>query len=88
MQQRHATFPLWLSASRLETCNDNGTGYVLDSAIAAGLAQRMNLVAPVGNSRDLVQQALVRSSGVWNGSSRLLHQVVRTDHRQSERITE
>lgn len=68
--QRDDAAPLWFSAPRIETRNDHGTGCVLASAIAAGLAQGMTLVEAVGKARDFVQQALIRSSGIWNGNGR------------------
>jgi hydroxymethylpyrimidine/phosphomethylpyrimidine kinase len=68
--QRDYASPLWFSAPRIETRNDHGTGCVLASAIAAGLAQGMTLVEAVGRARDFVQQALIRSSGFWNGNGR------------------
>jgi hydroxymethylpyrimidine/phosphomethylpyrimidine kinase len=68
--QRDSASPLWFSAPRIETRNDHGTGCVLASAIAAGLAQGMTLAEAVGRARDFVQQALTRSSGFWNGHGR------------------
>jgi hydroxymethylpyrimidine/phosphomethylpyrimidine kinase len=69
LQQDDAS-PLWFSAPRIETHNDHGTGCVLASAIAAGLAQGITLVEAVGKARDFVQQALIRSSSIWNGNGR------------------
>jgi len=68
--QRDDAAPLCFSAPRIETRNDHGTGCVLASAIAAGLAQGMTLAEAVGKARDFVQHALTRSSGIWNGSGR------------------
>lgn len=69
LQRDHAS-PLWFKAPRIETRNDHGTGCVLASAIAAGLARGMPLVEAVGHAREFVQQALIRSSGLWNGYGR------------------
>jgi hydroxymethylpyrimidine/phosphomethylpyrimidine kinase len=68
--RREDAAPSWFSAPRIETRNDHGTGCVLASAIAAGLAQEMTLVEAVGNARAFLQQALIRSSGIWNGAGR------------------
>jgi hydroxymethylpyrimidine/phosphomethylpyrimidine kinase len=68
--QRYDAVPLSFSAPRIETHNDHGTGCVLASAIASGLAQGMTLVEAVGKARDFVQQALTRSTGIWNGNGR------------------
>ncbi len=68
--QRDDAPPLWFSAPRIQTRNDHGTGCVLASAIAAGLAKGMTLVEAVGKARAFVQQALIRSTGFWNGNGR------------------
>ncbi len=68
--RRDDASPVWLSAPRIETRNDHGTGCVLASAIAAGLAQGMTLVQAVGKAHDFVEQALIRSAGFWSGNGR------------------
>jgi hydroxymethylpyrimidine/phosphomethylpyrimidine kinase len=62
--------PVWFSARRIATRNDHGTGCVLASAIAAGLARGKTLEEAVGRARDFVQQALLRSKDIWNGNGR------------------
>ena len=68
--QRSDPSPIFFSAPRIATHNDHGTGCVLASAIAAGLAKGLTLVDAIDKARDYVQQALIRSSSVWNGKGR------------------
>jgi hydroxymethylpyrimidine/phosphomethylpyrimidine kinase len=68
--QREDVAPLSFSAPRVKTRNDHGTGCVLASAIAAGLAQGIPLVEAVGKARGFVQEALISSSDIWNGNGR------------------
>jgi hydroxymethylpyrimidine/phosphomethylpyrimidine kinase len=67
--QRDAA-PEWFSAPRIVTRNDHGTGCVLASAIAAGLARGDTLVEAVARARGFVQQTLLRSKDIWNGNGR------------------
>ncbi len=72
--------PLWFTAPRIATHNDHGTGCVLASAIAAGLALGRTLPDAVAGARAFVQQALLSAAHVWNGNGRggmnLLHPAV------------
>lgn len=69
--------PLWFAAPRIMTRNDHGTGCVLASAIAAGVALGCSLPDAISCAREFVQHALLNTSHVWNGSGRggmrLLH---------------
>jgi hydroxymethylpyrimidine/phosphomethylpyrimidine kinase len=77
--QRDAATPTHFSAPRIHTRNDHGTGCVLASAIAAGLASGLALVDAVGQARDYVQRALLRSITISNGSGRggMIHQDIK-----------
>lgn len=68
--ERDRSSPLWFSAARIETRNDHGTGCVLATAISAYLARGVSLAEAVGGARNFVQQALMRSAGLCNGSGR------------------
>lgn len=75
--QRDDSRSISFSAPRLETRNDHGTGCVLASSIAAGLALGRTLPGAVIAARAFVQKALESSAQAWNGQGRggmqLLH---------------
>jgi len=55
---------LWFSSSRVGTRNTHGTGCVLSSAIAAGLAEGLALSDAVEKARDFLHRALVSGRGI------------------------
>ncbi len=59
--------PVWWHGDRIETANTHGTGCTLSSAIAAFMAQGVDLVTAVGNARDVIRQALRAGAGVTTG---------------------
>jgi hydroxymethylpyrimidine/phosphomethylpyrimidine kinase len=62
----------WTSP-RIATRHTHGTGCTLASAIAAGLAQGMTVVAAVGRARDYVQRAIASAPGLGHGHGPLDH---------------
>lgn len=62
--------PLRFTAPRVVTRNDHGTGCVLASAIAAGLARGLALVDAVAQAKSFLQRALQQSAPIWNGGGR------------------
>lgn len=58
---------------RLETPHTHGTGCTLASAVAAGLAQGMDLVAAVRRARAYVQEAIRTAPGFGHGHGPLNH---------------
>jgi hydroxymethylpyrimidine/phosphomethylpyrimidine kinase len=64
------TEPIPFSAPRIETRNDHGTGCVLSSATAAGLALGKSLPEAVSDARKFLQDALQGAANVWNGDGR------------------
>jgi hydroxymethylpyrimidine/phosphomethylpyrimidine kinase len=67
-----AGFRVWESA-RIDTRHTHGTGCTLASAIAAGIAQGMDIVAAVERARDYVQRAIARAPGLGRGHGPLDH---------------
>ena len=59
--------------ARIETVHTHGTGCTLASAIAAGLAQNLDLVAAVSRARDYVLEAIRTAPGYGNGHGPLNH---------------
>lgn len=68
--QKRCIDPIYLPSPRVETRNDHGTGCVLASAIASGLARGLELVAAVKSGCAFVQAALQRSASLWTGAGR------------------
>ena len=68
--QRHSPEPLFFPFRRVETRNDHGTGCVLSSAIASGLAAGVELAQAVASGCAFVHSALQRSAHLSNGSGR------------------
>lgn len=62
--------PLFFPAPRIDTRNDHGTGCVLATAIASGLALGHRLSDAVASGCAFVQAALQRSAHLSNGSGR------------------
>jgi hydroxymethylpyrimidine/phosphomethylpyrimidine kinase len=58
---------------RIDTRSTHGTGCTLASAIAAGLAQGMDLKAAVGRARAYVQEAIRSAPGLGKGHGPLNH---------------
>ncbi len=58
---------------RIETRHTHGTGCTLASAIAAGLAQGMELVAAIRRARAYVQEAIRTAPGLGSGHGPLNH---------------
>jgi hydroxymethylpyrimidine/phosphomethylpyrimidine kinase len=67
-----AGFTEWESA-RIATRHTHGTGCTLASAIAAGLAQGMAVVAAVERARDYVQRAIASAPRLGRGHGPLDH---------------
>lgn len=63
------------SSTRIETRHTHGTGCTLASAVAAGLAQGMNLTAAVRRARAYVLAAIVAAPGFGAGHGPLNHAV-------------
>jgi hydroxymethylpyrimidine/phosphomethylpyrimidine kinase len=59
--------PIWLSAARIETANTHGTGCTLSSAIAAGLARGMDLVAAAHAGKAYVTAAIAAADSLSIG---------------------
>ncbi len=68
--QRQTPEPVYISTPRIDTRNDHGTGCVLASAIAAGLALNLDLAEAVSRGCAFVSSALRQSAHLWNGSGR------------------
>ncbi len=60
-------------APRIATRNTHGTGCTLASAIAAGLAQKMDLIAAVTRAHAYVQSAIASAPGYGGGYGPLDH---------------
>lgn len=58
---------------RIKTSNTHGTGCTLASAIAAGLAQGLDMVAAVTRARDYVRKAIETAPGFGHGHGPLNH---------------
>ena len=67
-----AGFKEWTSP-RIDTRHTHGTGCTLASALAAGLAQGMTVVAAVERARDYVQRAIASAPGFGRGHGPLDH---------------
>jgi hydroxymethylpyrimidine/phosphomethylpyrimidine kinase len=67
-----AGFEEWTSP-RINTRHTHGTGCTLASAIAAGLAQGMTVVAAVERARNYVQRAIASAPGFGHGHGPLDH---------------
>ena len=65
---RRGAAPLRLTAERVETTNTHGTGCTLSSAIAAGLAQGMDLADAVTRAHAYLQAAIRAADGLHIGS--------------------
>jgi hydroxymethylpyrimidine/phosphomethylpyrimidine kinase len=65
-----AAAPQVFTTPRIATHNDHGTGCVLASAIAAGLAKGNDLANAIATAKFFLQQALQRAVTVWNGNGR------------------
>jgi hydroxymethylpyrimidine/phosphomethylpyrimidine kinase len=65
-------FTEWESP-RIATRHTHGTGCTLASAIAAGLAQGMDVAAAVSRARDYVQRAIASAPGLGRGHGPLDH---------------
>ncbi|HEY5299490.1 MAG TPA: bifunctional hydroxymethylpyrimidine kinase/phosphomethylpyrimidine kinase, partial [Acetobacteraceae bacterium] len=61
------------AAPRIETRHTHGTGCTLASALAAGLAQGMELRAAVGRARAYVRAAIATAPGFGAGNGPLNH---------------
>jgi hydroxymethylpyrimidine/phosphomethylpyrimidine kinase len=61
--------------ARIASRSTHGTGCTLASAIAAGLAQKMDLAAAVARARDYVRQAIATAPGFGKGHGPLNHAV-------------
>jgi hydroxymethylpyrimidine/phosphomethylpyrimidine kinase len=59
--------PVWLSHPRITTPNTHGTGCTLSSAIAAGLAQGLDLATSCRQAKDYLQQAILFAKDQWLG---------------------
>jgi hydroxymethylpyrimidine/phosphomethylpyrimidine kinase len=62
--------PIRFAAPRVATRNDHGTGCVLASGVAAGLARGLALVDAVARAKAFLQQALLSGAPLWNGGGR------------------
>jgi hydroxymethylpyrimidine/phosphomethylpyrimidine kinase len=70
------TSPLRLSADRIDTIHDHGTGCTLASAIATGLGQGMDLAAAIMRAREFVRAALVNAPGLGGGHGPMGHRAL------------
>jgi hydroxymethylpyrimidine/phosphomethylpyrimidine kinase len=61
---------MYFSFPRIRTRNDHGTGCVLATSIASGLAKGLDLPKAVATGHDFVQSALSRSTHLRNGAGR------------------
>ncbi len=66
---------------RIDTAHTHGTGCTLASAIAAGLAQKMDLPSAVSRARDYVQAAIAAAPGFGGGHGPIDHTVTVDPHR-------
>lgn len=62
-----------MSSPRIHTKHTHGTGCTLASAIAAGMAQGLNLTEAVVQARDYVHEAIARAPGFGRGHGPLNH---------------
>ena len=62
--------PVRLTAPRIETTNDHGTGCTLSAAIAAGLARGMSLADAVIAAKDYLHGAIVAAGNLNVGQGR------------------
>jgi hydroxymethylpyrimidine/phosphomethylpyrimidine kinase len=60
-------------AERIKTTSTHGTGCTLASAIAVGLAQKLEIGEAVGRARDYVRKALATAPGYGKGHGPLNH---------------
>lgn len=65
--------PIRYESRRIETRHTHGTGCTLASAIAAGLAQGLDLAAAVARARAYVRQAIASAPGIGHGHGPLDH---------------
>lgn len=65
--------PITLTAKRIATAHTHGTGCTFASAIATGLAQKMELKAAVERAHRYVQQAIGNAPGFGKGHGPLGH---------------
>jgi len=72
MLATEAGFEEWTSP-RIDTRHTHGTGCTLASAIAAGLAQNMAVIAAVERARNYVQRAIASAPGFGRGHGPLDH---------------
>ena len=68
--QQQTREPICFRSPRIHTRNDHGTGCVLASAIAAGLALGLDLAEATSRGCAFVSSALSRSTHLWTGSGR------------------
>lgn len=59
--------------TRIETAHTHGTGCTLASAVAAGLAQGLDLKQAVGRARAYVREAILKAPGLGQGHGPLHH---------------
>lgn len=62
--------PIRLTAPRIETTNDHGTGCTLSAAIAAGLARGLTLVDAVVAAKEYLHRAIVAAGNLKVGQGR------------------
>ncbi len=62
--------PIRLTAPRIETTNDHGTGCTLSAAIVAGLARGLTLVDAVAAAKDYLHRAIVAAGNLKVGQGR------------------
>ncbi len=74
---KNSPAPFFFRRTRIDTRNDHGTGCVLASAIASGLAAGVDLPKAVAAGCDFVDAALRRSVHCSNGSGRGAMNLVR-----------
>jgi hydroxymethylpyrimidine/phosphomethylpyrimidine kinase len=68
-----------IEGERIETPHTHGTGCTLASAIAVGLAQRMEMLAAIRRARAYLTAALRRAPGLGGGHGPLGHMVRSND---------
>ena len=69
LQREHSGL-MYFSFPRIRTSNDHGTGCVLATSIASGLAKGLDLPEAVAAGRDFIDAALRQSTGLRNGAGR------------------
>lgn len=65
--------PVAFRSERIDTVHTHGTGCTTASAIAAGLAQGLDVVAAVDRARDYVRKAILSAPGYGHGHGPLNH---------------